>query len=50
MAWHENKMPAIRRSEKRRALKKFIKALNETNLSQEERDNLMKLLLKGYNL
>lgn len=50
MAWHENKMPAIRRSEKRRVLKKFKKSLDELGLSQEEKDNLMKLILKGYNL
>lgn len=48
MAWHENTKPALARAEKKRARRKFIVALLETSLSQEEKDKLIKLYDKGH--
>ena len=48
MAWHENTRPAIARSEKRKARKKYIEAVLATSLSKEEKDLLIKLYSKGH--
>lgn len=48
MAWHNNERPALARSEKRRARKKFIEAVLATNLSKEEKDLLIQLYIKGH--
>lgn len=47
MAWHENLSPAIKRAEKRKARQKFKAALLLTELSDEEKEMLIKLYDKG---
>lgn len=47
MTWHENIKPALARAERRRARRKFVVALNEMKLSQEEKDKLIKLFESG---
>lgn len=48
MAWHENKMPSIRRQEKKNSRKKFIKLLSDEKLSEEIKDKLIKAYDKGH--